>query len=374
MRLRLVIVATVCFILVILPANLTFGVLVDFEGLGLAEGSFLTTIPGVPDVSFNNAIYVLPGTPLFGFNGNSSGFGAGGIDDANSGATISAPDALGSTVSVTFDTPIKDLMFDVVDIEIGSQIESFTARVYDDTVGGNLLNTITITGGDPNTGDGLLTPVDFSTGFIGTDQIQRLEFEQTTLFQGALTAGYAVDNLAFTPTPEVLTLNIEAVPNPAVVGNPLDILLDLENLGDGFDAEFRLWVLASGNVTTLVSLSPFVDSDLMIDDFNLFSTSSVPAGLPPVVGFLAAIFNAGNGELLTWDFESLGIGVAPSASDTATLRQTATDFLNSGDVNAAPERPELELSLNGKVNNPFESQVSAKGKLTTTWGRLKLGQ
>jgi len=168
-------------------------------------------------------------------------------------------------------------------------------------------------------------------------------------------------------------VDIKAVPNPATVGNPLDILLDLANLGDGFDAKFRLWVLANGNVTTLVSISPFVDAGKVIDDKSIWS-AIVPAGLPPVVGFLAAIFDAGSGELLDWDFESVGIGVAPSAADITALRQTATDFLNQngGDVSAAPERPEPELNFNGTAKNPFEQRASTKGKLTTTWGRIKI--
>ena len=153
--------------------------------------------------------------------------------------------------------------------------------------------------------------------------------------------------------------------------NPLEILLNLSNPGDGFDAEFRLWVLANGNVTTLVSLSPFVPAGKTLTDFPIFATASIPAGLPPVVGFLAAIFDDGSGELLDFDFESVGIGVAPSAADITALRQVATAFLNSGEVNAAPPRPEQELNFNGKAKNPFEQRVNMKGKLTTTWGRIK---
>lgn len=167
-----------------------------------------------------------------------------------------------------------------------------------------------------------------------------------------------------------LSIDITAVPNPATVGSPLAILLGVSNLGDGFDAEFRLYVLVNGNVTTLLSLSPFVDADLMLVDFPVFSTANIPAGLPPIVGFLAAIFEVSSGELLDFDIEVVGIGAALSRADTNALSLAAANFVNRGGINAAPVRPE-KLNFNGKVNNPFESQVNLKGKLTTTWGRIK---
>ena len=86
---------------------------------------------------------------------------------------------------------------------------------------------------------------------------------------------------------------------------------------------------------------------------------------------LATVFNAASGEVLDSDTEFVGIGVAPSTADINALRQTATDFLDSGYVNAAPGRPTQELNLNGKVKNPFGSQVNSKGKLTTIWGQIK---
>ncbi len=61
----------------------------------------------------------------------------------------------------------------------------------------------------------------------------------------------------------------------------------------------------------------------------------------------------------------------PSATDINALRKTVTDFLNNGAVNAAPSRPEEELNFNGKAKNPFEQRINSKGKLTTTWGRIK---
>jgi len=208
---------------------------------------------------------------------------------------------------------------------------------------------------------------------IGTDKIQRADLDGSNV-EDLVTGlgdphGIALD-VSDIPPP-IVSIDITASPNPTEVGGPLDISLDLENPGDGFDAKFRLWVLADGNVTTLVSLSPFIFSGLTLTDFSVFSTFNVPTGLPNVVGFLAAVFDAGSRDLLDSDTEFVGIGVAPSAADITALRQAATDFLNSGDVNAAPVRPTQELNLNGTAKNPFEPQVSAKEKLTTTWGRIK---
>ena len=175
---------------------------IDFEGLGLSEGTLLTTIPAFPEVHFSNAILVLPGAPRFGFQGNSGG-GSGSTDDALSGATMSAPDNTGGTVVVTFDRPVKDLVFDAVDIEIASYgVELITTRVFDAVIGGTLLHTFTLTGGDPGTGDGILTPINLSSGFLGSDQIRRFEFEGAFVPGGSDNPGYAIDNLSFTLVPE----------------------------------------------------------------------------------------------------------------------------------------------------------------------------
>ena len=188
-------------------AILTFNVAshtstVTFEDLGLPEGSFVTSIPGEPIISLSGAVLILPDYPITGFNGNSSGFGPGGVDNANSGATISGvvdttscgQACQSETVTVTFAKPVKDLTFYTVDIEVATVTEVFTARAYDSEIGGNLLTSVQLTGGDPDTGDGLLTLVDFP----GTDQIRRLEFEALTTTSPTSIPGYAVDNISFT--------------------------------------------------------------------------------------------------------------------------------------------------------------------------------
>ena len=142
-------------------------IMIDFEGLGLSEGDPVVSIPGVPEVTIGGAnLVVVSGGSPFCFNGDSQPGGnpAGGFDDASTGDSICASTALG-TITIMFDDPVEDLTFDVLDVEIGSSTEIITSRVYDAKVGGNLLHTIVITGGDPGTGDGEATTVDFSSRF-----------------------------------------------------------------------------------------------------------------------------------------------------------------------------------------------------------------
>ena len=168
---------------------------IDFENLG-PEGTIVTSVPSAPELTISGGILVVPGNPRTAFNGNSSGEGPGGIDDALSGNTLKSA-SNGSTVVFTFSTDIKDLQLYAVDIEIGTVTEVFEARVYD--AGDNLLHTITLTGGDPGTGDGLLALVDFSTGFTGSGSIRKLEFEAIT--SPSTLPGYAVDDLSYSVIP-----------------------------------------------------------------------------------------------------------------------------------------------------------------------------
>jgi len=192
--LRKKILLLVFSILLLVPAgaqNAMALIMIDFEGFGLSEGDPVVSIPSVFQVTISGANLVVPGSPTFCFNGDSQPGGnpAGGPDDASTGDSICASTVLG-TITIMFDSPVEDLTFDVLDVEIGSVTEIITSRVYDAKVGGNLLHTIVITGGDPGTGDGIATTVDFSSGFAGTNDIQRLEFESNT-------GGVAADNLFF---------------------------------------------------------------------------------------------------------------------------------------------------------------------------------
>ena len=97
---------------------------------------------------------------------------------------------------------VEDLLFDVIDLDGNHE---FRGRIYDDLFAGNLLHEIIIGAGDPGTGDGVATPIDF-TGFSG---IRRLEFEVENLSAG--NSGFAADNFSFTVLEQL------AVPEPASI-------------------------------------------------------------------------------------------------------------------------------------------------------------
>lgn len=216
----------------------------------------------------------------------------------------------------------------------GSQFREFDVLLY---FGNGLADLSDFS--DPAT---FVTTIGYSVPDGSKDfSLDVLDTTQAILADGALFIGMRLDPIGNDNFPSILvadsSITIEAIPettiditvnpNPAVVGGPLEILLDLDNPGDGFNANFGLYVLVVGNVTTLLDISPFVSSGSMTG-VSIFSTASVPAGLPNVVGFVAAIFNADSGDLLDWDFEEVVIGVAaPSADDITALRQTATEYL-----------------------------------------------
>lgn len=173
--------------------------MIDFEGLG-PEGGTITSIPGVAGVSFLNARLVIPEGAAgdigeTAFDGANLG-GPGGLDQVFSGNTLTVKSPVVGTMSVLWASPVKQLAFDVADIDL---TEVFTAKVFDSQVGGALLHTISFVGTAAD--DGTLRQVDFSSGFVGTDQIQRLEVSESV---GPLSPvpGYAIDNISFQAVPE----------------------------------------------------------------------------------------------------------------------------------------------------------------------------
>lgn len=170
---------------------------IGFDGLGIAEGDTLGTIPTrCTEVTFSDAVLVLPGeTPLYiGFNGNSSGSGLGGADDANSGPTIATRVIQQGSMNINFAAPVENLSVDLADVEVGGVTEIVRLTIF--TPGGTQIGApITITGGDPGTGDGVLTPV----AFTGASGIGRLEVLADFVPDPEATLrGWALDNLAFT--------------------------------------------------------------------------------------------------------------------------------------------------------------------------------
>ncbi len=168
-----------------LSSGTAMATVIDFEGG--SEGDVLGTI----DIAtFSNVVRVVPG-------GTQTAFGTSN-DDAGTGnsATVESPPT--GTGVVTFSAAVFGLSLDVLDIE---GPEMFTALVFDSTVGGILLGTANLNGGD--TGTGNLSVVNVS--FAGVSGIRRLEFSESDTSPVTLT-GYAIDNLTYS-VPEPGTLS-----------------------------------------------------------------------------------------------------------------------------------------------------------------------
>ncbi|RLB01266.1 MAG: hypothetical protein DRG83_10445 [Deltaproteobacteria bacterium] len=164
----------------------------DFESIGelLGEGGHLTT--QLLGLTFTGAYIAEEGSPIYAFWGTPSS----GIphDKAHSEIyTVTDEYSNPGTITVSFDTPVNDLSFYAMDIDsFGNVYETLTAKVFNDTH--TLLETITIVAGDPDTGDGVATPVSFSVGGISS-----LEMSVEASNGGGY--GWAFDDLSYTPVP-----------------------------------------------------------------------------------------------------------------------------------------------------------------------------
>ena len=139
--------------------------------------------------------------------------------------------------------------------------------------------------------------------------------------------------------PVLPTIDITIAPNPLTIGGPLDILLDLDNPGAGFDARFRLFGVGNGPGTTLLVASSFVPSGFSLTGVSIFSLDSIPPGLPSMSGFFAVLYDAGTGELLASDFEAVGVGAELSAAELTALRQAAIEYLEQNGEDFGAESP-----------------------------------
>jgi hypothetical protein len=170
--------------------------LIDFESLPLAEGESLTN--EIPGVTFSGAILAMPGDPRAAFQ-----LGNGSIDVANAGEDFSGnfiTDELGpgefnpGVITVSFLAPVNDLSLRIADIDSPTSLEQVELRAYD--VGG-LVETLFLTTASPDTGDGVATLVEFTASLITV-----LEIDSTM----SDLAGWGVDNIRYTATPEPSTL------------------------------------------------------------------------------------------------------------------------------------------------------------------------
>jgi len=300
-----------CLVLILLLTTVTTGfkALAGQIGPGDFEGNETVQDFNGLGLPFDNVTPLIIGDDTYTTDDNNLRYANFGMPAPFSNESIGSNTDLGF-IDVVLNTPVLRAGADT------GVINAWSAQVEFFNEADDLLGTVNVA---EDSGISAFAGWEADAGLI-----KRIRFIDTTT-NGLI---LLVDNLTTEqgqPSQQV-DLDIEAFPNPATVGGPLDILLDLENSGDGFDAEFRLYVLVVGDITTLLDISPFVPSGVLTG-LNIFSTTSVPAGLPPAVGFLATIFNAASGELLDWDFEVVGIGAAPSAADINALRQAATEYL-----------------------------------------------
>jgi len=176
--------------------------LIDFESTGLSESATLTT--EISGLTFNGAIIVKEGQPLYAF----SSYAPGTYDTAYSDQLfdnvfitdlpVGEDTGVSGTIEVSFELPVFDLSFRVADIDIwpGDNKEILTAQAFDVT--DTLLETVTIKAGDPGTGDGIATLVEFSVSDISLFTVIVANNDDR--------AGWGVDNLSYTPIPEPATM------------------------------------------------------------------------------------------------------------------------------------------------------------------------
>ena len=197
------------------PVAQANAMLITFEGLG-NETNAVTTI-GI--ANFTNAILAEVGSPIVAYF----------TDENRSGDTISGPagtdfgsffitdpiisgDLLTvSPITVTFDVPVTDVSFYVLDLD-GAQvpndsqfIETVTAQIFDSSA--TLVDSLTFTDTVPGTGDGTGDAFGTLYQFNNATPITTLALD---LSRPDGFGGWGVDNLAFspytTPTPEPGTL------------------------------------------------------------------------------------------------------------------------------------------------------------------------
>ena len=97
---------------------------------------------------------------------------------------------------VTYSSPTAKASGVILDIDLG---ERFTIQPLDDT--GSVLDTVTISAGDPGTGDGIATPWSID---LGDSEIYSIRFEGSRTTPGAFGLGF--DNFTVVPIPSSFLL------------------------------------------------------------------------------------------------------------------------------------------------------------------------
>lgn len=123
------------------------------------------------------------------------------------------------------------------------------------------------------------------------------------------------------------TIDIEAIPNPAIIGNPMRVELDLNNPGPAMNCFIGLYLLMGGTVIPVRSIGPVhIPEYFNITDYPLLPVPVLPP-LPFGICFICAMFDLGTGGVLAYDVELLEIESTLSAAEALALQRQAAVYV-----------------------------------------------
>lgn len=173
---------------------------------------------------------------------------------------LTSPDLL-----VNFTIPIDSFSASVLDIDFG---EVFTIESRD--LFGNIIQSITITDGDPNTGDGMATPFGFNSNECDPP-IYSIRFHGTRVMPGAF--GLGMDNFSFCTTdPDIRTLVFIETVAPTCNNPTGSIILDNQS-GDSYTYSLDHGPFQSSSI--MHNISPGFHNLTFRDAFGCESTIPV---------------------------------------------------------------------------------------------------
>ncbi len=187
---------TLCAMFLVLGTlGVAEAIYVDFESTGLSEGDAL--IREAPGLTFSGAIIGQPGSPLVGFDTDDlvedtaldgQPFAGFFITDLPVGDVHEYVQS--GTIEISFDNSVCSASFYVVDIDDWEELggaEVLTVQAFNEF--DILLQTVTITAGDPGTGDGIATFVD-----LNGERMSRITIR---VANSADVSGWGIDNLSY---------------------------------------------------------------------------------------------------------------------------------------------------------------------------------
>jgi hypothetical protein len=180
------------------------------------------------------------------------------------------------------------------------------------------------------------------------------------------------DGIVLVTADEILspTIDIKADPNPATIGNPLDVLLDLENPGGAFSAFVGLYAIVGKNIIPLYSVVSSIPAGFSTTDYLLFSTISLPQ-IPDTIALLCVLLDNNTDELLALDTEIIWVDTITASPDASSLMKKVEEYVK--DVNIADFDDVIPDVFGEAKSAPplVQEKASPRGKLSTMWGELR---